>query len=393
MHKKTTKQKKKIMATLKFEAKELTNAFAHVGAVVNQKSALSILNNVVFDYKDGKVALIGSDNETWLFLMCKPIESADNQDFRFCVNASDILGALKNIGDTRIDVVVDNEKNIVTCNYGNGKFTLPIMDAEEFPMPQKNEEYNNKFKLDAQCLLKDVESVRFASADDPLRLVMNSVHFDFGDNNALTTVSTDGRLLAKRNDKGVSAEKTLVGENFTMPKKPAALVASLVKETSDNIEIAFNENTCVVSNADFRLVTRLHEQRFPNYNSVIPQDHKMQVCVDNAQLQQALRRVMPLGNAMSGLVIMEFEKGKVTIKAEDIDFSKSASETLTCDYDAEEKFTIGFKGASLMDAIKNVEDETLVMEFTEPSRPCVVYANATSTREEYLVLVMPMLIN
>jgi DNA polymerase-3 subunit beta len=102
---------------------------------------------------------------------------------------------------------------------------------------------------------------------------------------------------------------------------------------------------------------------------------------------------MPLGNAMSGLVIMEFEKGGVTIKAEDIDFSKSASETLICDYDEEEKFTIGFKGASLMDAIKNVEDETLVMEFTEPNKPCVVYANATSTKEEYLVLVMPMLVD
>ena len=130
--------------------------------------------------------------------------------------------------------------------------------------------------------------------------------------------------------------------------------------------------------------------RYPNYESVIPKQSSIVITADKGTLLQALKRVLPMANDASNLVELDFAQGQVTVSAKDIDFSKSASETVMCDCDTELK--IGFKGSTLIEILRNISDDNIVIELSDPSRAGVFFSAFEMTRDEYLSLCMPMLI-
>jgi DNA polymerase-3 subunit beta len=109
------------------------------------------------------------------------------------------------------------------------------------------------------------------------------------------------------------------------------------------------------------------------------------VTIDKGSILQALKRVMPATNEQSNLVVMFFEHGQVTVTADNAMFGKSASETVTCDCDSE--LRIGFKCSDLIELLKNIDDDNVVMEMEDSMKGAVVYALSTYTRDEYVSLL------
>jgi DNA polymerase-3 subunit beta len=132
------------------------------------------------------------------------------------------------------------------------------------------------------------------------------------------------------------------------------------------------------------------EFKYPNDDSVIPKSSPIIVTADKNLLFNAIKRVLPMANDSSNLIEMDFSNGQVVVSAKDIDFSKSASETVSCDCDTELK--IGFKGSTLVEIIRNINDENVIIELNDPSRAGVFYSALELPRDEYLSLCMPMLI-
>ena len=97
-----------------------------------------------------------------------------------------------------------------------------------------------------------------------------------------------------------------------------------------------------------------------------------------------------MANDSSNLIELDFTYGYVTISATDIDFSKSAQETVKCD--CEREIRIGFKGSVLAEILKNINDDSIVIELSDPSRAGVFYSAFELTRDEYLSLCTPMLV-
>jgi DNA polymerase-3 subunit beta len=206
----------------------------------------------------------------------------------------------------------------------------------------------------------------------------------------MVCATSEGLKLARYKDKTVLldvGEKTL---NFTMPKKPSNILLTILSAIDGDIKISFNDKAISVNNKDFKLSARLLDFKYPNYESVIPKSSPITITADKNSLLNALKRVLPMANDSSYLVEMDFGQGQVTISAKDIDFSKSASETVTCDCDAELK--IGFKGSTLIEILRNINDDNVVIELDNPSRAGVFFSAFELTRDEYLSLCMPMLI-
>ena len=157
----------------------------------------------------------------------------------------------------------------------------------------------------------------------------------------------------------------------------------MIRFDDRNAEITFNDGS---------LACRLIEGRYPNYNSVIPQNNPNRMTIDRKILIGALRRVLPFASESSQLVRLHIETGKLEISSEDIDFYTSAKEEIVCDYIGN-PMSIGFKGPSLTDILNNLDSEEVTLELADPSRPCLIIPSEQPENEDILMLIMPMLLN
>jgi DNA polymerase-3 subunit beta len=206
----------------------------------------------------------------------------------------------------------------------------------------------------------------------------------------MVSATSDGHKLARYKDKTITRDDDGIVPNFTLPKKPSNITLSILSAIEGDIKLSFNDKAISISNQDFKLSARLLDFRYPNYDSVIPKSSPIIVTVDKNSLLNALKRVITMANNSSYLVEFDFSQNNVVVSAKDIDFSRSASETVTCDCDTELK--IGFKGSTLVEILRNINDDNVVIELDNPSRAGVFFSAFEYTRDEYLSLCMPMLI-
>lgn len=372
---------------IELQSKELLQRLKLAAKVINTKSALPILGNFLIETKGDVILITVSDSEQWLSLKC-PIITYD-EDARFCVMAMDFLKAVDNLNDVIVTISLDAASHTLTCDYGNGKFSMPYEDADEFPLANIDSTNAKDFIVDGKRVLTAIEKTGFATANDELRPVMNGIHFDlFCD--GLVCATSDGHKLSRYKDKTITREDDGTTPNFTLPKKPSNILMTILSAIDGAIKISFNDKAISVNNKDFKLTARLLEFKYPNYEAVIPKDGKITVTVDKNSLLNSIKRVLPMANDSSCLVELDFSQGQVVVSAKDIDFSKSASETVTCDCDAEIK--IGFKGTTLIEILRNINDDNIVIELTDSMCAGVFFSAFELTRDEYLSLCMPMLI-
>ena len=377
-----------IIMEIKVQAKSLAAILKTAARVINSKNSLPILGDVLFETRNNVLMATVSDSEQWLSQKCEIISY--DQEFRFCVGVTEFTNAINNLGDMPITITLDEQTKVFTCEYGNGKFSMPYEDADEFPLSNIDTTDMNTFIVDGKRLLAAIEKTGFATANDELRPVMNGIHFDFFAD-GMVCATSDGHKLARYKDKTITSNnENGITPNFTLPKKPANILMNILSALDGDVKLSFNDKAISINNKDFKLTARLLEFKYPNYEAVIPKDNPITITADKNSLLNALRRVLPMANNASNLVELDFKQGSVTISATDVDFSKSASETITCDCNTEIK--IGFKGVTLVDILKNINDNNVVIELESPSRAGVFYSALGLTRDEYLSLCMPMLI-
>ena len=375
---------------IKVQAKSLSAILKTAAKVVNPKNSLPILGDVLFETKNDVLVVTVSDGEQWLSQKCEIISS--DQELRFCVGATEFTNAINNIGDMPITITLDESTKVFVCEYsnGNGKFSMPYENANEYPLSNIDTTDTKDFIVDSKKVLKAIELTGFATANDELRPVMNGIHFDFFED-GMVCATSDGHKLARYKDKTITSNnENGTTPNFTLPKKPANILMNILSALEGDVKVSFNDKAISVNNKDFKLTARLLEARYPNYEAVIPKDNPITITADKNSLLNALKRVLPMANDQSNLIELAFKNGCVTISATDIDFSKSAQEIVTCDCETE--INIGFKGSTLAEILKNINDDNIVIELSSPSRAGVFYSAFGLTKEEYLSLCMPMLI-
>jgi DNA polymerase-3 subunit beta len=136
----------------------------------------------------------------------------------------------------------------------------------------------------------------------------------------------------------------------------------------------------------------LIEGRYPNYNSVIPTGNPNKLVVDRLSLLGAMKRVSVFSSQSSSLIKLSIEEGKVTLSAQDIDYSTSAEETVVCDF-AGSPLNIGFKSTFLVEILSNISAENVQIELSDPSRAGIVIPVEQKENNDLLMLLMPMMLN
>ena len=364
----------------------LSNKLAALSKVINSKNALPILGDFVFDIKGLTLQLTASDSENTMQTNVE-LNDADGEG-RFAIGNHDLLEAVKGFSEQPITFDVDLTQNLAKISYQNGLFSLPVESADEYPSAQQVSDGANTIVISNQLLLDNINRSIFATAQDELRPVMNGIYFDLTPD-CLAVVASDGHKLVRNKIFTIKSDQPAA---FILPKKPATLLKNLLGKDGGDVTIRFDERNAEVNYGDGTILCRLIEGRYPNYNSVIPQNNPNELHVDRNGLQAALRRVQPFANDSSNLIRFHVEGSTLQLDAEDYDFSKTATERMTCEYNGQ-PMSIGFKGSSFIDILSNFACPEVIIQLADPSRAGLVLPSEQPENQDVLMLMMPMLIN
>ena len=364
----------------------LSSKLSALSKVINSKNALPILGDFVFEIKDNILYLTASDSEN---VMKSQLDLTESDGYcKFAISNNFLLEAVKGFSEQPITFDVNQEQNIVKISYQNGLFSLPIENADEFPMAQPINEYPNTITIPNALLAENISRTIFATAQDELRPVMNGIYFDVNPD-CLAIVASDGHKLVRNKIFTITSDQPA---SFILPKKPANLLKNLLGKDGGDVVIRFDERNAEINYGDGTLQCRLIEGRFPNYNSVIPQSNPNEIRVDRLQLLSALRRVQPFSNDSSNLIRFRVDGSTLQLDAEDYDFSKTATERMTCEYNGN-TMSIGFKGSAFIEILSNFDCSDVLIRLADPSRAGIVLPSEQPENQDVLMLMMPMLIN
>ena len=365
-----------------------TGLFSHLQAisrVVNSKNSLPILDCFLLELTDGTLSVTASDSETTLTTSIETNEY--DGDGKFAVNSKTILDALKEIPEQPLTFEV-NENMEIVVKYQNGKYSLMGQNADEYPQSPNLGSNAVHVTIGAPILMNGINRALFATADDELRPVMNGVYFDITTED-ITFVASDGhKLVRNKTYKARGNEKAA----FILPKKPATLLKNLLPKEMGDVQIDFDDRNAVFTLENYSMTCRLIEGRYPNYNSVIPQNNPHKATIDRAAFMSGLKRVSVFSSAASSLIKLRLDMNTIQISGQDIDFSTSAEETMMCQYEGT-PMSIGFKSTFLIDILNNISSQEVVMELADPSRAGVIVPIEQDAEEDLLMLLMPMMLN
>ena len=364
----------------------LSSRLQTLSRVISNKNSLPILDSFLFEVSNGQLTLTTSDSEN---VMQTTIQTDECEgDGAFALTSQTILDAMKELPEQPLQFSVNIDQATITIIYQGGEYNFTILNADEYPRMHSTLDNVNVITLDASVLCDNINRSAFAMGSDELRPVMNGIYFDLGAD-ALSIVASDGHKLVRNRNLTVKSETPA---SFILPKKPALLLKNVLGKDGGDVVIKFDNRNAEIRFADGILTCRLIEGRYPNYNSVIPQNNPNQLTIDRKGLLSALKRVLPFGSKSSQLVKFRLDAGTLELSPEDIDYATKAKETIICDYNGQ-KMCIGFKGSSLTEILGNLDGDEVVIELADPSRAGIIVPAQQPENEDVLMLLMPMLLS
>ncbi len=365
----------------------LSSKLNMLAKVIGSKNSLPILDCFLFQVANGEMSITASDSDN---VIKSTLALTDHDgEGEFCVPNRVILDALKELPEQPLHFDVDTAGEAVAIKivYQNGLYNFTGQSAEEYPRTQSMNDACTTVSLPTEMLINNISRSLFATANDELRPVMNGIYFDLTAD-ALAIVASDGHKLVRSKNFTIKSESPSA---FNLPKKPASLLKNILSKDGDDAIIKFDDRSAEIQFTDGVMRCRLIDGRYPNYNSVIP-NNPNEVTVDRRGLQSALRRVLPFASESSQLIRFHIESGRFEVSSEDIDFSTSAKEQLTCEYNGS-PISIGFKGSSLMEILSNLTSDNIIIQLADPSRAGIIVPAEQPENEDILMLIMPMLLN
>lgn len=367
---------------------ELLSHLNAISKVISSKNTLPILDNYLFQLEDNRLTITASDLESTLITSLE-LDNAEG-DGDIAVPAKLLNDTLKEFPEQPLTFQIDLDTSAIDIYSENGKFSIVGQSGEDFPeLPELKEEAASSIDVNHHVLLNGITKTLFATADDELRPVMNGIFIELG-NDDLTFVASDAHKLVRYKRSDAKAE---VESSFILPKKPAALLRSLLPREEYDVKLQFDQKNAFFTLTNFRLICRLVEGNYPSYNSVIPSNNTNKMTVDRQEFYNTIKRVSVFANQASNLIKLHIDENQLVVSAQDVDFSISAVERLKCHYEGDE-IEIGFKSTFLLEILTNLPSTDVRVELSDPTRAGLLLpAEKDFAEEDILMLLMPMMIN
>jgi DNA polymerase-3 subunit beta len=361
------------MIVLKAAQEKILGALQSVSGIVERRHTLPILANVLLRKTGKQVELTTSDLE--IQVRTTQELGGDEAAFNTTVGARKLIDILRSLPADQL-VTLSAAQNKLTLQAGKSRFTLQTLPAEDFPLVNESVDFGPAFSVPQKVLRNLVNQVHFAMAVHDIRYYLNGILF-IAEGKQLTLVATDGHRLALAQ---AMLDNEVPKQEVILPRKTVLELQRLLKDEDTPIEMRFAANQAKFSFSGMEFVTKLVEGKFPDYNRVIPKNHKNAVVMGRAPLLASLQRAAILTSEKFKGVRINIEPGTLRIASSNAE-QEEAKEELEIDYGGD-AIEIGFNVTYLMDALANMGSEMIKLElqdtaasalFTVPDQPGFKY--------------------
>jgi DNA polymerase-3 subunit beta len=368
---------------------DLQRALTTVNGAVPTKSALPILECVLFERPDGAAdALTVSATDLELSIMQRlPVQFESNGTdarHRVAVPARRLLDTLRALPDLPVTISTDAEFN-VELTTDQGRYKMVGFDGGDYPaLPAMDSA--TVVETTSALIKRSIEKTGFAASKDALRPAMMGVLFQIRPDGT-TAVATDGHRLVKLGLSQITSDASI---DVIVPEKALAQAA---KAAGDGpCRLLIGTGNVGFDYGETKVVARLIDETYPNYEAVIPVENEKRLVVGREALLAAVRRVALYSSSMTHQIRLALGADALDVSAEDIERASEAKERVLCDYNAE-PMEIGFNSVYLQEVLQNVDGDDAVFEFSSPNRAGVVTPAVPQEGEALQMLIMPVMLN
>jgi len=372
----------------KVNSKELEKLLGKIIPAVPTRTPMPILENFLFEVKDGLLTVYATDLEISLK---SSLNIISDENMRVVVPARLINDIVRSLKETTIQFkfTANRKINIVT---DTGKYTISYLDAEEFPeIPtvdaDKNTKDINEVIINGIDLRLAFEKSAFAMSKEEMRPAMMGTLFEFGED-GLRFVTTDGHRLVNLLNKNIKPNFT---QQYVVPERAVSVLLKVLDEK--DVKIHLTKSYVSFKLNEIELITRLIAQKYPDYLSVIPLENEFQLKVKTKELHESIKRMMLFSTSTTRRVKFSITKEMLEISAEDLDIGASGEEKVNCEYKGDD-LEIGFNSAYVNDVLTHLSDnEEIIYKLHSPTKAVVIEPVQKKENQDLMMLLMPVRLN
>ncbi|MFY8172274.1 MAG: DNA polymerase III subunit beta [Sphingobacteriaceae bacterium] len=355
-----------------------------ISGALSSNTVLPILENFLFEINSGILTISATDLQTTMNTTLA-VEAKENG--KIAVPSKILLDTLKTLADQPVIFSINDENFGIEMSAGDGKYKLSGENGEDFPKIPKVENAA-ALVITASTLAEAISKTLFAVSTDELRPAMTGVYCQMSSEN-ITFVATDAHKLVRYRRRDAHADVT---SSFILPKKALNLLKSSLPTEDVSVNIEYNATNAFFSFNNINLICRLIDEKYPDYEAVIPVNNPNKLTIDRSLFLSCLRRVSIYSNKTTHQVRLKITGSELQISAEDLDFANEAFERLSCQYEGED-MEIGFNARFLVEMLANLETEEVALEMSTPNRAGILFPVNADNNEDVLMLVMPVMLN
>lgn len=362
----------------------LLKQLSNINGVITTNPVVPILENFLFEIDKSNLKVTASDLQT---SMITEINVESKEKGSIAVPARILLDTLKNLPDQPVTFSIDSTSYAIEISSDNGRYKLAGENATDFPkVPAVSNDFSAH--ISSEVLAKAVNNTIFATSSDELRPAMTGVYVNLGEKNT-TFVATDGHRLVRYRRTDIKSEN---GSTIIIPRKALNLLKSTLPTENTDVTIDFNASNAFFNFGNIRMICRLIDERFPDYENVIPSSNPIKMTISRTDLLGSLKRISIYANKTTHQVRLKITGSELQVSAEDLDFSNEANERLSCEHEGED-IEIGFNARFLIEMLSNLDADQIRLNMSAPNKAGVINPAEKDKSEDILMLVMPVMLN
>ena len=364
---------------------DFVKSLSFIQNIVESKSTIPVLTNVLLEAKQGRLHLSGTDMDMTISdkIKIKNIE----EEGTTCVPAHILYNVIKELSDDKpVNLSYDkNNKKLYVTSF-KSKFTFSCLSKDDFPV-LTTENYKISFLLKSSILKEMIDKTYFAISNEETRYYLNGIFFHtikLNNKFFLRSIATDGHRLAQCETISPAAANNIF--STIIPKKLIFELRKLIDEVEDEIKIDLSERKIKFSFSETILISKLIDGKFPDYEKVIPKDTKNSFSIDRKIFLESINRIATISSEKSKAIKLNLNRNKLTISANNLEEGGSGIEEIEISYSGP-TLDIGFNAGYLKEIIHQFNGKEVTILFSDSTAPTIIKDIA---KTETLYVLMPM---
>jgi len=374
---------------LTIERAALLKALSHVQSVVERRTTIPILSNVLLRAENGRLALSATDMDLEIVEQVPARVERDGQTTAPAHTLYDIVRKLRE--GAQVELEMPGGRNEMTLRSGRSTFTLACLPPEDYPVMAAGDLLHH-FALSAVELRSLIDRTRFAISTEETRYYLNGIYLHATKSNevpVVRAVATDGHRLARVEMTAPEGAAGMPG--IIVPRKTVLELRKLIEEgdAEREVQIALGETKIRCAIGEAALTSKLIDGTFPDYDRVIPANNDKFLEVECKSFAEAVDRVSTISTERSRAVKLAIERGGLVVSATSPE-NGTAVEELEVRYEST-PIEIGFNSRYLLDITEQISGEYLQFQMSDAGSPTILRDSAPEANgASALYVLMPM---